>query len=63
MMAEFRCPSKLHGAMDDEGFFEVKCRSRFCGAKPGVVVLHRFKVSGELIETVRFKDPKGAEQQ
>lgn len=59
-MIELRCDFKFHGALDeDAGILEVKCRSRRCGAVPGVVVvLHRFKMStGDLIETVKFRDP------
>lgn len=56
-MIQIKCPNKLFGAMEDD-VLEVKCRSRFCGAEPGVVVLHRFKMpAGDLIETVRFRDP------
>lgn len=45
--------------VDVEGqhLIEVKCRSARCGAEPGVVVLHRFTVNGELHSTRRFKDP------
>lgn len=35
---------------------EVKCRSARCGVEPGVVVLHRFTVNGELHSTHRYKD-------
>lgn len=60
---ELRCGAKLHGELiqDDEGtlFIEVKCSSRFCGHQPGTVVLHRFDaVTGELVNTVQFKDPE-----
>lgn len=54
---DLRCPAKKHGELNGE-FIERKCDSRFCGAAPGVVVIHRFAVStGELVETHRFKDP------
>lgn len=54
---EMRCQHKLHGIIDGD-VIEVKCGSALCGAKPGVVVLHRFSASnGGLIETRRFKDP------
>lgn len=54
---DLRCEAKKHGELDD-GVIEVKCSSRFCGAGPGVVVIHRFDVStGELVSTHRFKDP------
>jgi hypothetical protein len=35
---------------------EVKCRSARCGAKPGVVVLHRFNTAtGEVAATNRYR--------
>jgi hypothetical protein len=55
---ELRCPSKLHGVVSDD-LIEVKCGSTFCGAGKGVTVLHRFNPStGDLVETLRFKDPR-----
>jgi len=54
---DLRCTAKKHGELD-EAFIEFKCSSRFCGAGPGVVVIHRFDAStGELRETLQFKDP------
>jgi hypothetical protein len=54
---DLRCDAKKHGEIN-ETFVEVKCSSRFCGAAPGVVVIHRFDATtGELAETRRFKDP------
>lgn len=54
---DLRCEAKKHGELDD-GLVEIKCSSRFCGAGSGVVVIHRFDAStGELRETLRFKDP------
>ncbi len=42
----------------NEGWIEVRCRDRYCGAGEGFVVIHRFKMqSGELMYTERFKDP------
>lgn len=56
-MSEIRCDHKMHGELL-EGFLEVKCSSRFCGAGSGIVVIHRFDVeSGKLIETNRYRDP------
>lgn len=56
---ELRCPSKLHGILTEDGVVEVKCASRFCGHEAGTVVLHRFNaVTGELVNTVQFKDPR-----
>lgn len=43
--------------VDGQHLIEVKCRSSRCGVEPGVVVLHRFTVNGELHSTHRFKDP------
>lgn len=62
-MDELRCESVLHGVLVSPGVVEFKCRSRFCGAKSGVVVLHRFDaMTGELLETKRFQEPSGKEQ-
>lgn len=56
-MKDLRCPSKKHAVLDGDNV-EVKCNSRFCGAVPGVVVLHLFsKDTGELVKTSRFQDP------
>lgn len=56
-MTELRCNSKKHAELVD-GMIEVKCNSRFCGAFPGIVVLHRYDTgSGELVETKKYKDP------
>jgi len=59
---QLRCEAKLHGELvdleDSQRVLEVKCSSRFCGHAPGTVVLHRFDVAtGELVDTVQFKDP------
>lgn len=57
-MSDVRCPSKKHAVLLDAGILEVKCDSRFCGAKPGIIVLHRFSLeTGELLETSRYSDP------
>lgn len=54
---DLRCGAKKHGEIDGDAV-EIKCSSRFCGAGPGVVVIHRFdSTSGELVETLQFKDP------
>lgn len=53
---DVRCPNKKHAELVN-GIIEVKCQSSFCGAARGVVVLHRFNLSGELLETKRFRDP------
>jgi len=55
---QIRCPSRIHGVLA-EGRFEVKCHSKRCGAGTGVTVLHYFDLlTGELLETKRFKEPK-----
>lgn len=57
MNHELRCEHRLHGIIKDE-FLEFKCRSKLCGAAPGVVVLHRFDLeSGALLGTFVYKDP------
>jgi len=54
---ELRCDNKKFGELTDDGYIEVKCSSKFCGA-PGTVVLHRFDpLTGKLIITKRFRDP------
>lgn len=53
---EMRCEHKLHGIVVD-GLVEVKCRSQLCGHRPGVVVIHKFDgMTGELVDTKRYKD-------
>lgn len=55
---DLRCPHKKFGELSGDGLLEVKCSSSFCGAAPGVVVIHRFDpLTGELTETKRFRDP------
>lgn len=55
---ELRCPNGIKFGELSKEFVEVKCRSRRCGARPGVVVLHRFSVAtGNLLQTRRFRDP------
>ena len=55
---ELRCESKKFGELTEDGMLEVKCPSKFCGAAPGVVVLHRFDaLTGALLNTKRFRDP------
>lgn len=57
-MRELRCNGKLHGILQDK-VLEVKCGSKWCGAGPGVVVLHRFDTeSGALLDTEYYKDPE-----
>lgn len=55
---DLRCESKKFGELTDDGLLEVKCPSKFCGAAPGIVVLHRFDAfTGEILSTQRFRDP------
>jgi hypothetical protein len=58
---ELRCPHRMFAELDpskDPGRVTVKCPSRWCGRREGVVVLHVFDTStGELIRTERFRDP------
>ena len=55
---DIRCPSKLHARLIDQDTIEVACDSRWCGKRPGVVVLHRISLTtGEVIETLKFKAP------
>ncbi len=57
-MVQIRCESKMWGELTADGYWEIKCPSKFCGAAPGIVVLHRFDPkNGELLETKRFRDP------
>jgi hypothetical protein len=58
-MIELRCGAKLHGIMDERNHaIEIRCRSKFCGYRPGVVVVHRFStLDWELIDTRVFRDP------
>jgi hypothetical protein len=59
MANELRCDNGiLFGILDGEQVIEFKCRSRRCGARLGVVVIHYFSVvDGLLVKTDLFKDP------
>lgn len=63
-MKELRCPNNIKFGDLFEDFngrpvLEVKCRSSRCGAASGVVVLHRFHaITGDLIETKMYAEPK-----
>lgn len=59
MSVELRCPNGiLFANLNEEGHVEVKCRSKRCGAKAGVVVLHFFDpATGEMVRTEMYKDP------
>lgn len=48
------------GEVISPGVIELSCRRRTCGWSPGVLVLHRFDVSGDEpkpLGTLRFRDP------
>jgi hypothetical protein len=54
---DLRCQSRKHAELND-GYVEVRCRSKHCGHEAGVVVIHRFNPgTGELMNTNRFRDP------
>lgn len=58
-MTELRCDHAMHAIITDEGDIEVVCRSRYCGSRSGVVVLHRFSSqSGKLLSTRKYRNPK-----
>lgn len=65
-MKDIRCDKKLHAVFnEDESWIELRCRSRWCGYYPGVVVIHRFStLNWELVDTRVFRDPntKGNEE-
>lgn len=59
-MDELRCDNniKFGELFPEDGVLEVKCRSRRCGAQPGVVVVHGFDVhSGKLLGTAKYREP------
>lgn len=55
---ELRCGTWiLHGVVED-GTIEVSCKSRRCGKRPGIVILHRFDLNtGKMLGTRRFQNP------
>lgn len=55
---DLRCDNGILFGRLTDGVVEVKCRSSFCGHERGVVVIHRFStLTGDLLETLRFRDP------
>lgn len=58
MIRDLRCASKKHAVLveeADKGILEIKCDSRFCGAQPGAIVLHRFDLkTGEMSDTKKY---------
>lgn len=60
---ELRCASRIHGVVVSEDVIEVRCHSRFCGKRAGVVILHRFEIStGKLLGTKEYKTIELAEE-
>lgn len=58
MTHELRCDNGILFGILEGNTLEVKCRSRRCGALPGVVVLHRFSIeTGAMLDTKKYKDP------
>lgn len=58
MTHDLRCGSKKHAVLVPGEYLEVKCDSRFCGARRGAIILHRFDLqTGEMIATIEFKNP------
>lgn len=59
---ELRCEgNKVHGVVLD-GILVVRCHSRFCGWRKGVVVEHRFNLHTHAHTTVRYTDPQRGEK-
>lgn len=59
---DLRCPHKKHGEVL-EGIVEVRCKSRLCGARPGLIILHQFDIStGEMVGTMKLKDPNSRKE-
>jgi hypothetical protein len=58
---DLRCDAKLHGKVQGD-YVEVSCDSRYCGWRPGVVVLHRFNLHTGLMTTRKFKNPQAVQE-
>lgn len=68
-MRELRCDGNvLHAMVVDEdepkpqGLIEFRCKSKFCGREPGVIVLHRFDLETGGYDTHRYKEPPTMER-
>lgn len=68
-MRELRCEGNvLHGmVVDDEepkpqGLVEFRCKSKFCGKRVGVVILHRFDLGTGEYHTRRYLEPPTTER-
>jgi hypothetical protein len=56
-VTDVRCPNLKHAELVG-GVLEIKCRSRFCGAHRGAVVIHQFDPNtGKLLGTRQFRQP------
>ncbi|OBJ08280.1 hypothetical protein A5625_15290 [Mycobacterium sp. 1465703.0] len=54
-----RCPGgKLHFRVIDGERIEVKCTHWQCTESGKFVAIHRYSFDGELLETLKFKDPQ-----
>lgn len=58
---DLRCGTKLHGKVED-GWIEVKCDSRYCGAGPDVVVFHQFDLHTGEMKTLKYRNPRVKER-
>lgn len=55
---DLRCENGIKFGEINDGVLEVKCRSNRCGARQGIVVIHRYDcLTGRPLRTRRFKDP------
>lgn len=56
---ELRCDAKILHGITEGDTVEVTCKSKWCGKRPGVVVLHTFNIrTGELLTTRKFAEPR-----
>lgn len=56
-MRDLRCDSKKFGEVIDDHTVEIKCSSRWCGARRDVVVIHRWDLREGKMETRKYKNP------
>jgi len=56
---QLRCDSQILFGILEDSVLEVKCKSDRCADRvKGAVVIHRFDIhSGNLLETLKYKDP------
>ena len=61
---DLRCSNTLYGRLTDNRWLEVKCKRRACGYSKGTVVLHTIDIiSGEVVSTRRFSDPRNSRKE